>query len=284
MQLAHYSSALTIDDLLKRRLRVSKMTTFNDPFEFSFVAQEPSEELIDETYMRAWAKSGADIRRYHFGLSIRENHPVKRDLREFWSTRFRTLCCSNIDEVGVPDDILMWSHYAEQHMGIRIHFSETFRTHQALGFGPMEYEDSLLEFSVDLLFRSDEDEDIVKFLTKCLRRKAKCWEREREWRAEIPIQAICETRSDTKSGKEHDYIRVESGYITRIDFGIRCSVSDETLSQLRSTYKGVKIYQAARCHETYACRYHVLREEIPDLADPTRSEKKRKSRRGWKHR
>jgi hypothetical protein len=89
MRLYHFlETKWALDDLAKRRLRVSNIVGMNDPFEFMALAL-PSREARQR--IMVW--------------------------RHMWSMRYGLLCLSQ--NCGNP---LLWSHYGERHAGICLGF------------------------------------------------------------------------------------------------------------------------------------------------------------------
>ena len=86
-----------------------------------------------------------------------------------------------LSEIGIyslsriPDDILMWSHYADCHQGFCVKFFDDENDSFIAGRQEISYSD---EYPI---MNPIKDDDFVR-LTKTLLTKAKHWEYEKEWR------------------------------------------------------------------------------------------------------
>ena len=85
-------------------------------------------------------------------------------------TQVRTCCFTSR-----PDNILMWSHYAEWNAGMVISFNTNVKYWVGENFKPVIYSDSRVQLP-------DESANTHDYLWKLLTTKAKCWEYEDEWR------------------------------------------------------------------------------------------------------
>lgn len=85
-------------------------------------------------------------------------------------TQVRTCCFTSR-----PDNILMWSHYAEWNAGMVISFNTNVKYWVGENFKPVIYSDSRVPLP-------DESDNTHEYLWELLTTKAKCWEYEDEWR------------------------------------------------------------------------------------------------------
>ena len=85
-------------------------------------------------------------------------------------TQVRT-CCFTLR----PDNILMWSHYAEWNAGMVISFNTDVKYWVGEHFKPVIYSDSRVPLP-------DKSANTHEYLWKLLTTKARCWEYEDEWR------------------------------------------------------------------------------------------------------
>lgn len=126
------------------------------------------------------------------------------------SEHFRESAANTVESMGIfclsqcIDNILMWSHYANNHRGIalRINWNKQYR-HQKKPIFKVLYDDERPKIS---FFGND---DAVEF-ADALRIKAEFWSYEQEWRVIEPYGA----------GK---FLNFNPNMITGIVFGINCS-------------------------------------------------------------
>lgn len=144
-------------DLLNGRIYFSAPAGFNDPFELSAKVNISSSPLLS-------------------ALSQKERDEVLRIFRlrpptalsEDWKEKVGILCLSED-----PANILMWSHYANNHSGICIGFDTDHKPFSSAHLVSYSDERPAAEFN----------SDPEKLLTRVLLTKSKHWSYEREWRS-----------------------------------------------------------------------------------------------------
>lgn len=118
-----------------------------------------------------------------------------------------------------PDDMLMWSHYANEHRGCVIGF--VFPDDIGKNLQPVEYADAPkkldTEIAARLISAELQNEDEYGEVLKNITIKADCWKYEKEWRL---------WRSP-KAKKDYFYYTIHDNdklpYIESIIFGVRCN-------------------------------------------------------------
>ena len=215
--------------------------SFNDPF--------------DCKYGHSIEASDAEMKSYFAGLVSRRypqwNRQQKRtfikeqiDTRRLKSPAFeqglKELAETIATKVGVycltevPNDILMWSHYADAHKGFCIQFAHDNGNYFIGSALQVTYSDA---FPVVNLIRDDNHTSVDKALLT----KAKQWQYEREWRI-FDLEAGVGTK------------RYPPSILTGVIFGCRMSV--EHKSEIRDWCKDrphpVTFYQAQEADGRYA--------------------------------
>lgn len=156
-------------------MRFSSRTTFNDPFD------SRSALVVDSSAVGLkWLLAKFAEEQPHWSPSVRLMRAKQAQTRLQAPGAADTQDLTNVlDNVGILslteewDDMLMWSHYGNQHGGICIGFYTSidfFRT----AF-PITYTDTF-----PIIQRPQDGEETI--LEKTLLTKASCWEYEREWR------------------------------------------------------------------------------------------------------
>jgi len=145
-KLYKYFSARRSDFLVDRLARYTPLDAFNDPFEGKpYVSSIASQEELDEAFEKSFTEEAAE-RYSKLSPSEKELLPYdkfERLIRVFFEKNksFYLACLnSNAPKIGlnlteglnkiigafclseVPDDILMWAHYASSHEGFVIEF------------------------------------------------------------------------------------------------------------------------------------------------------------------
>lgn len=188
--LNHWGESL----LRNARIKISHPKEFNDPFEFQpLIRQTCSDEdinrkLNDKAFVDrlrkhtikagdvenaamfdAWLSEGkvhAIMRQKYSDYKISPQHFAQLAGKQFGVTSFSKW----------HDNILMWSHYADQHRGLVVGFDD-----DAFGdIHEVNYSPQRMEFQP--IFTPDEPAKIIEVL----KRKASVWEYEGEFRLLVP--------------------------------------------------------------------------------------------------
>ena len=216
-----YCSIATAERIFQSGLRLSSVTSFNDPFDSRFVAKWPSDEDVIRRVKEIAQKEGwsADITSARIEEALRRkreypdgNTPERREMAE----KQGISCFSE-----VRDSILMWGHYADKHKGVCIGvrfqaMSDSFRLAGFRHVTPkVNYSDAFPEWTVGT---DNERENVLKAMTT----KASCWKYEQEWRV-MATDGV---------GK---HLRIPAGCVPCVIFGAKTSKEDE-IRLLASVY------------------------------------------------
>lgn len=180
-----------------RRIKVQKIVNFNDPFE---MLENISSSASDE---------------------------YKRIIRGLWEDfhkycRVSCFCVLDMDkENDQRNDIVMWSHYAQKHEGLRIRFLiEESSPSQGYTIKKVDYREERVKDSSDVQDNPNASwnevlRPIVKNVHDVKYVKSKAWEYENEWRLVMDANRC-------KSDGENFYCEIKDDNIFGIDFGCRC--------------------------------------------------------------
>ncbi len=173
--------------LLKGEVFLAAPNKFNDPFDCHPVyAYEGSDEEMCKHLDNRYGTDPENLRRVHEAFATRASN------RRVWDIAVERMCGELAAELkralgiyclsAVPDHVLMWSHYADQHRGVCLRFSQTsdaglFRVAQRVAYSD---ERPILRIVQD---------SIQTKLEKAFLTKAKDWGYEQEWRVLSPVQA-----------------------------------------------------------------------------------------------
>jgi Protein of unknown function (DUF2971) len=237
-----YCSARGIDILQSLRLKVSPPNQFNDPFEFLPRVDFPIDEtdvkkwMTDPERLRSiWEESALQIPFEDFLATIRkeyENVGLERvarfqrilqdlalqhqsDLVDFLSETYALACYSEI-----PDNSLMWSHYADGHRGIVVEFNlkNSFFA-SPVNLMPVSYRSERASAKYDSEgFALDEHE------LSAVRIKNLVWSYEREWRQLFQVKDCMEIQNPDGTCF---YVSIPSDAIASVIFGVRCRPETE---------------------------------------------------------
>ena len=177
-------SARTIENLKNQVVYFGSPLAFNDPYDcalFPSIA-EPSDDDVERIRAHYLAKDGLDagIRRSFetatvAGLRVMlmrtGQNVVEEQVQNFLKTRGVSCFAER------PDNLLMWSHYADHHRGFCLEFRTDLeplntKTRQ------VKYSSSMPQFTLTRMLCDGDYEEVLDLYCT----KAKEWEYEREWR------------------------------------------------------------------------------------------------------
>lgn len=169
--------------ILDQEIWFAKPSTFNDPFDsFPAINVDGAEEQKVEFWERlinrdSPHKSREDIQT-EARSAVRNGHDLQRLMdkminRKYWDN-FKTFCLSNTQR-----NILMWSHYANNHKGICLGFDSTPEKTVFGGAKKVKYCEDRYEIA---WLDGDREEGLIESLY----RKSDLWKYEQEWRIVYP--------------------------------------------------------------------------------------------------
>jgi hypothetical protein len=245
-----YCKQTGFDILLNLRLRASKISEFNDPFELAFgIETETALENIRKDYqerprlINAWKltlrehkvnfdeNSIEDIIGKVAEFQISDLRRVGKLVQDSWKEKMGVTCFSRKKDI-----IQMWAHYADDHRGIVIGIDESKIMTDPKELAEVEYGKDFVRMPV---FANPEKIDLYEsHIRNALHRKEKMWEYESEVRFYINLN---EKSSD---GQYYKHISAES--IKEIYLGLRANETTEIIAKeisKRSNFKHLKVLQ-----------------------------------------
>lgn len=151
----------TLSNLRQRKLWASSPLIFNDPFEFR-LQKPPNPDGIESI-----RKANPHL----FHLSDNDLCEMSVDAYEEHLGKWGVVCFSKAG----PDNILMWSHYADQHAGICLRFEGGNLFAPAGSLIEVKYEQDYPRLTFDPVWHVDG-------LAKVILTKNSCWSYEQEAR------------------------------------------------------------------------------------------------------
>ena len=228
----------TKDILTKNELYWASPLSFNDPFDCAPVHVLAGSYLKRKLAIRRIIRdkmprlSKQDVKARTTAAMRRSPKDIERMMSESQAALMENtgVCCLS----AIPDNILMWSHYADSHRGICLRFTPEVKKlaqpkaddlHFELSF-PVKYSDTRPK--IDILWRDRPD-----LLEKMLLTKADFWSYEHEWRM-----------FDSNSGPgTHKF---PPSCLDAVIFGARSTSDDREmiLEWLKGRKEPVKLYEA----------------------------------------
>jgi hypothetical protein len=143
---------------------------------------------------------------------------------------------------GMPDDLLMWAHYASQHAGVCLRFEATTEQHADFlaNLFPVRYQDAVPRIN----FYTTE---IIEKLHAYVLTKSSHWAYEQEWRR--IVWPVAESR----------YLPLPPGVISAIYLGYRVAESDRdailSAAQKSRSCRDLAVLQAVPSPDSYSLKF-----------------------------
>lgn len=223
---------------------LSNPKKFNDPFDCLF-------ELDEDEFIKS-------LKSFPFNHSIMIDHVEILNNYKNNMLNSEFICCFS----EINNNILMWSHYADNHKGICVAYStedllKAARKHRkriTTILTPVYYSD---EVEVLSCFSN---ENISKSAYS-FQKKASCWSYEKEWRLMISKLFSKEKRTpfERNAFVEENGIELKGVYPKKIFLGVNISSNDEgKIIELARELK-IDIYKAYRKQGKYEVKFKQLK-------------------------
>jgi Protein of unknown function (DUF2971) len=279
--LHRYFSSHAAETIRSKLLRVSLITSFNDPFEFLYYPEVnltigntktflKRQMLKSDEFYRTCQQRFPHIKnKKDFKKFVAENRDLlTEELREGYqniaplsledrermvNTSLRVICFSNSD-LNRFDEILVWSHYADSHKGVRLGF-EFPATALPFTLTPVVYRENRVKIDFGKTIGVTSPQKLMDALLEALKVKSVAWKYEQEFRIIIRLDDCVPIQNE--AGDTDYYMRFDPSWLKTVDFGARClpEVKNEMISILKQNYPHV-VTSSAACHATeYALRY-----------------------------
>jgi hypothetical protein len=281
MLLYRYLGSHTYETLAEAKLKTSRITSFNDPFEFLFVtkgkitAAHAREYVLsrlkepDFLQMAAQAIPGLLTDRNPQRL-LKKNIPqivanivrngakvieLPMSLREKMADQSTRVVSFSSVEVNPPDEILLWSHYAKMHEGCRIGFEFPDAIKYPFKIFKVVYQEKRFEidFGQGMTGRI-----IGQAIVDSAKVKSTAWKYENEYRM-LTHPEVCEPRRMPNS-KVECFLAFKREWVKTVDFGVRCPEEEiaRIVGLIKEKYLGHVICRRAVFHKSeYALEYEL---------------------------
>lgn len=271
MLLYRYFGSHTYETLRDAKLKASRLTNFNDPFEYLFVTKGKITASMARKYVLSrldhpdflrqaalripgllTSKNPKQLLEPHIpritaNLVNNSESIVRLPLREReqLAESIRVVSFSDAKSKSL-DEILLWSHYAKMHEGIRIGFEfpedikYPFKVYK-VNYSEKRYE---IDFANGILTF-----DVLQALIESAKVKSLAWQYENEYR--ILTHPDCCEKVELGSLVEC-FLAFDRNWVKAVDFGVRCPQSEiQRISDLlKSDYPKNILCQKAVFHES----------------------------------
>lgn len=287
----YFSSYAALETLKDAKLLASRISGFNDPFEFLYVCdfgklkpekarqlirsqrnnpalllnllalnQQSPKPLTDKEIKKRLDKNEPSMVAHlvnKWPEIAKETELTFISQRQIIDKELRAVCFSNPSRVKSLDEILLWSHYAKKHEGIRIGFEFPDGIKDPFEIMKMTYQKNRV--AVDFSFGVDPGL-AYKALEECAKVKSEAWEYEQEFRL---FTEVCKCgkpkeikHADSTSTLE-SFLDFNREWIKSVDFGVLCPDTEiqRVITLLKADYPNA-VARKAEFHKTeYALKY-----------------------------
>lgn len=273
MILCKYINTIGCLDIIKNmRLKAADVKTFNDPFELlpGIDGKPEKDKFLDHIRHIFLPKLTKNIKKtlpdFDGKFILNDDDTAFMDFErkiapalrreinnglERASKTTRIISFNNPKLSNQQDEILLWSHYAEKHEGVRVFFeTDNIKVHSNNLF-PVKY--SAERIKIDMSDPGTLKEQAELAYNDILVTKNISWKYEQEMRW---IISLLECFQDG----ECTYVQLHPDVIKRIDFGCKCNKND-ILSIISKDvlYKHVELYQAEIHKHKFCLEYKEIR-------------------------
>lgn len=179
---------------------------------------------------------------------IKQRYPeIRKERLKDWNrdrdTYFLVASFSDTSKMNAKDEILMWSHYANSHRGLRLGFEINPTDTKYYKLEEVVYEPKRI--SIELDRGLDEN---AKLLLASYTRKSKAWEYEKELRFLVRLER-CEPK--LVEDKTLHFFSYPQAWVRSVDFGAECPpvIKDPIIDFVHSSQRPITLRQA-RYHES----------------------------------
>ena len=269
----YYTAESAIKTLLETTQKWSSPKLFNDPFDnqFNFQFEEPTESVARQQTdeLLNIIASREPIRDGQFGTKTDEVRMLQRIFLKNQpniSTQDREYVSQGVMEgmhnqiiheilsdtsifcvSETNDNILMWSHYTDNHTGAVIEFHAQLEDSAFLVAQRVRYESTIPVITLEMVNerRADELFDMVTLT------KSTDWEYEKEWR-------VVTTMHD--KSRDYEILRFPPEEVAAVYLG--CRITDECKREIieivKDKYPDAKIYQAHKHEREFSLVFELL--------------------------
>jgi hypothetical protein len=272
MRLHRYFESHADTTLKEKRLLLSKISNFNDPFEFAHRfsgeytvdhAEKDLQEMPDEGVNVMLSK----IEPFQEPEYFQKTSPRRR-LAEFFvrmggspsvdvchghklADYFFRVCCFSKTDVIPDSEILLWSHYARSHRGVRIEFE---LDEICMPLSEVTYSCHRCAIDFSKAYEGDHTNEILR---QAMHTKSMAWDYEKEVR--LIRKKDSEPPVPSPDGDLH-FLSFDPSWVKSVDFGINCDGAIiESISEiLKLDYPHAPMRKAFHHPEYYAIEYRPL--------------------------
>ena len=279
MLLFRYFGSHAFETLRDNLLKTAAVATLNDPFELLYQLTGVMTPAKAKRYFKRRIKSDD-----FFHLAQQHNPAIKskKDLKQFAGANqdklignlvssysrlkaegfvekmaersMRVICFSDCT-VESLDEILIWSHYANKHTGIRIGFEFPEGIKYPFKVIPIDYRKERVALN---LSEGADSIQVQNAMLETIKVKSIAWKYECEHRL-ITVPDFCELKLVQNNEPAH-FFRFKRDWVKFVDFGVRTSTKEIQIMKefLQKEYPSVQLRKAVFHSTDYALKYQAV--------------------------
>lgn len=272
MRLHRYFGNHADTTLRERRLLLAKVSDYNDPFEFAhrfagkYTLRQAEKDLSSLTD-REVSLHIKTIKKNPIYAKLNEPSPRRALAKFFVVTGGRPLvdvpfqqnmaddyfrvCCFSKTNITPQSEILLWSHYANSHRGVRIEF-ELDENRYPLSVVKYSSKRCAIRFS-----KEDDANHTNEILRRSMHTKSSAWSYEKEVRMIISKDSLA---PPNPADQERIFLPFDPSCVKSVDFGINCDAATiQSISMiLKKDYPHAPTRKASHHHDYYAIVYQSI--------------------------
>ena len=258
------------DNLTKRRWRLSRISSFNDPFDFmprlaerKVTVEEMKQEILHGELHRILSlrvinqhgvtgtEAASDYIRTNLDASVESGLKIAQatssqlisESQETADIFARAVCFTHSD-IEQSDEVLMWSHYGQSHEGIRVGFQFPQGLHS---LSEVHYQEERVE--VYLGARPASQPELDEALQKIMFTKSKAWDYEKEYRMLVLSEAW--TKDSSLPPPDNEFLTIDPLWVVNVAFGAKVDrkMAESKAHELSAIYPHVE-WLLAEYHPT----------------------------------
>lgn len=276
MRLYRYFSSHADTTLQEGRLRLTHASALNDPFEvvhqnvgrmtetdaLQFFSSPLGKEAMERQRPKFKSENPEMAKQFFENIPLVarlyaacDQGPPQGDPREYQrqADEYLRFCCFTDADLLVDDgDILLWSHYAQKHKGVRIEFNfDPIKTKSVFSLHEVIYSDRQVSVDYSSLLMGNP----FPFDEVC-RTKSKAW----SYEVEVRIISSIVSGLNTDGSVVEAYVSFDPSWVTGVDFGIKCpqKVIDSICSIIRAKYPQVIPRRAYQASDKFSIEYRQI--------------------------
>lgn len=278
MLLFRYFGSHGLETLQQSLLKTATVSALNDPFELLY-------QLTGSmTMSKAKRQLNQRIKSDGFLAMARNYNPrikTRRDLKKFMANnrgkiarnlvanysdlraenfaedadRILRIVCFSEATVDRLDEILIWSHYANKHQGVRIGFEFPDEIEFPFKIIPVQYQKERVALDLTQGLHAPHVKEAIGNNVKV---KSLAWEYEREHRM-LASPKFC-TRKQLQNSEFADFVPFKKEWVRHVDMGVRASQKDiQAMKEfLLREYPTVQLRLSSFHSTDYALEYRVF--------------------------